>query len=145
MDYSYAKIIQSDAKYHPVLFSESPWNFRNKREQLTELMFEKYDVPAYFLVKNAVLAAFANGKATGVVIDSGSTHTSSVPVQDGFVLKHAMATTSLGGDYISMECRQFLHVSTTIFTNNFHYLISRLTCISIKIRIINYVEILYFS
>ena len=24
-------------------------------------MFEKYNVPAFFLVKNAVLAAFANG------------------------------------------------------------------------------------
>ena len=29
--------------------------------QLCELMFEKYNVPAFFLVKNAVLAAFANG------------------------------------------------------------------------------------
>ena len=25
-------------------------------------MFEKYNVPAFFLVKNAVLAAFANGE-----------------------------------------------------------------------------------
>ena len=31
--------------------------------QLCELMFEKYNVPAFFLVKNAVLAAFANGEA----------------------------------------------------------------------------------
>ena len=65
-------------------------------------MFEKYNVPAFFLVKNAVLAAFANGEAgffcnmeksvllkrqhlntcpgrsTGLVIDSGATHTSAV-------------------------------------------------------------------
>ena len=26
-------------------------------------MFEKYNVPAFFLVKNAVLAAFANGNS----------------------------------------------------------------------------------
>ncbi|WP_368858074.1 hypothetical protein, partial [Streptomyces sp. CHA16] len=38
--------------------------FRGKWEKLTELMFEKYNVPAFFLVKNAVLAAFANGRAT---------------------------------------------------------------------------------
>ena len=31
--------------------------------QLCELMFEKYNVPAFFLVKNAVLAAFANGNS----------------------------------------------------------------------------------
>lgn len=66
--------------YHPVLFSEAAWNVRNNRERLTELMFEKYSVPAFFLVKNAVLAAFANGRATALVVDSGATHTSAVPV-----------------------------------------------------------------
>ena len=108
LDYTYSKVIQSETEYHPVLFSESPWNIRNKREKLTELMFEKYNVPAYFLVKNAVLAAYANGRATGVIVDSGLTHTSAIPVQDGYVLKQAIVTTPLGGDYISMQCQQFL-------------------------------------
>ena len=49
-------------------------------------MFEKFNVLAYFLVKNAVLAAFANGWATGIVVDSGATHTSVIPVQYGYVL-----------------------------------------------------------
>lgn len=93
-----------------MLFSESPWNIRSKREKLTELMFEKYNVPAYFLVKNAVLAAFANGRATGIVVDSGATHTSAIPVQDGFVLTQAIVKSPLGGDYISMQCKQFLQV-----------------------------------
>lgn len=114
LDYTYSKIIQSDAEYHPVLFSESPWNVRNKREKLTELMFEKYNVPAYFLVKNAVLAAFANGRATGIVVDSGATHTSAIPVQDGFVLTQAIVKSPLGGDYISMQCRQYLQVRNTL-------------------------------
>ena len=35
-------------------------------------MFEKYGIPAFFLAKNAVLAAFANGRATGIVLDSGA-------------------------------------------------------------------------
>lgn len=119
LDYTYLKIIQSDAEYHPVLFSESPWNVRSKREKLTELMFEKYNVPAYFLVKNAVLAAFANGRATGIVVDSGATHTSAVPVQDGFVLTQAIVKSPLGGDYISMQCRQFLQVCKHIYIYNF--------------------------
>lgn len=80
-------------------------------------MFEKYNVPAYFLVKNAVLAAFANGRATGIVVDSGATHTSAIPVQDGFVLTQAIVKSPLGGDYISMQCRQFLQVSNVNQTN----------------------------
>ncbi|CAG2183847.1 unnamed protein product, partial [Oppiella nova] len=69
MDYVYKKHLKSDSLLHPVLFSEAPWNIRAKREKLTEIMFEKYGIPAFFLVKNAVLAAFANGKATGIVLD----------------------------------------------------------------------------
>lgn len=62
------------------------WNARTKREKLTEIMFEKYGVPAFFLVKNAVLAAFANGRSTGIVVDSGASQTSAIPVHDGYVL-----------------------------------------------------------
>lgn len=80
LNYTYEKVVQSDSEYHPVLFSEAAWNVRNNREKLIELMFEKYNVPAFFLVKNAVLAAFANGRATALVVDSGATHTSAVPV-----------------------------------------------------------------
>lgn len=108
LDYTYSKVIHSESKYHPVLMSEAPWNVRNKRERLMELMFEKYNVPAFYLSKNAVLAAFANGRSTAIVVDSGATHTSAVPVQDGFVLTQAIVKSPLGGDYISMQCKQYL-------------------------------------
>ncbi|XP_018572680.1 actin-like protein 6B [Anoplophora glabripennis] len=108
MDYSYDKIIQSESQYHPVLFSESPWNQRQKREKLTEIMFEKYKVPAFFLVKNAALAAFANGRATALVIDSGATHTTAVPVLDGYVISNAVVKSPLGGDYLILRARELL-------------------------------------
>lgn len=91
-----------------MLFSEASWNVRNNREKLTELMFEKYNVPAFFLVKNAVLAAFANGRATALVVDSGATHTSAIPVHEGYVLTQAVVKSPLGGDYLSRQCRQYL-------------------------------------
>lgn len=62
---------RSESQLHPVLMSEAPWNQRAKREKMTELMFEKYNVPAFFLVKNAVLSAFANGRATALILDAG--------------------------------------------------------------------------
>lgn len=108
IDYAYSKIIQSDSEYHPVLFSESPWNQRPKREKLMEIMFEKYKVPAFFLVKNAALAAFANGRSTALVIDSGATHTSAVPVLDGYVISNAVVKSPLGGDYLILRAREML-------------------------------------
>lgn len=108
LDHAYSKHIKSETHLHPVLMSEPPWNARGKREKLTELMFEKYNIPAFFLVKNAVLAAFANGRSTGVVVDSGSTHTSAVPVHDGYVLTQGIVKTPLAGDFITMQCKQLL-------------------------------------
>ncbi len=108
MDYSYSKVIKSDSEFHPVLFSEASWNQKPRREKLTELMFEKYKVPAFFLVKNAVLTSFANGRSTGLVLDSGATHTSAVPVHDGYVLQHGIVKSPLAGDFMTMQCKQFL-------------------------------------
>ncbi|KAH0562705.1 hypothetical protein KQX54_000687 [Cotesia glomerata] len=48
-------------------------------------MFEKFNVPAMYICKNAVLAAYANGRSTAMVVDSGATHTSAVPVHDGYM------------------------------------------------------------
>ena len=114
MDYSYDKVVKSQSEYHPVLFSEAPWNQAHRREKLTELMFEKYNVPAFFLVKNAVLSAFANGRSTCLVLDSGASHTSAIPVHDGYVLKQAIVKSPLGGDFMTMQCRQFLEESAGI-------------------------------
>uniref|UniRef100_T1JBA2 Uncharacterized protein n=1 Tax=Strigamia maritima TaxID=126957 RepID=T1JBA2_STRMM len=111
LDNIYSRHIKSESHLHPVLMSEAPLNARSKREKLTELMFEKYNIPAFFLVKNAVLAAFANGRSTGVVVDSGATHTSAVPVHDGYVLTQAIVKTPLAGDFISLQCKQLLEDS----------------------------------
>jgi len=54
---------------------------------LTEIFFEKYNVPALFISKNAVLTAFSQGKPSALILDSGSTTTSVTPVCDGFVLQ----------------------------------------------------------
>lgn len=84
------------------------WNSKAKREKITELMFEKYNVPAFFLCKNAVLSAFANGRSTGLVLDSGASHTTAVPVYDGYVIQQAIVKSPLAGDFITMECKKLM-------------------------------------
>ncbi|CAJ0573767.1 unnamed protein product, partial [Mesorhabditis spiculigera] len=108
MNYAYKDALRTDSSDHPALFSESAWNDKAKREKLTELAFEKYNVPAYFLVNNAVLAAFANGRTSGLIVDSGATQTSAVPVFDGYAVKHAIVRCPLGGDMISEQIEKVL-------------------------------------
>jgi len=108
LDHIYKRYINSESKFHPVMMSEASWNTRAKREKLCEIMFEKYQVPAFFLCKNAVLSAFANGRATGLVFDTGASITSAVPVHDGYVLQNCIVRTPLGGDSLVAQSKAFL-------------------------------------
>ncbi|CAD6198134.1 unnamed protein product [Caenorhabditis auriculariae] len=108
VEYNYNNILYSNPQEHPVLFTESAWNERSKRERLTELMFEKFQVPAFFLSKNAVLTTFSNGRTGGLIVDSGATHTSVVPVHDGYAVTNAVVRSPLGGDLITEQLDKML-------------------------------------
>uniref|UniRef100_A0A8C9SQ59 Actin-like protein 6A n=1 Tax=Scleropages formosus TaxID=113540 RepID=A0A8C9SQ59_SCLFO len=106
LDHTYKMHFKSEPSLHPMLMSEASWNTRAKREKLTELMFEHYNIPAFFLCKTAVLSSFANGRSTGVVLDSGATHTTAIPVHDGYVLQQCIVKSPLAGDFMTMQCRE---------------------------------------
>lgn len=44
-----------DPKEHPVLVPEYPLNPKQKRERVTQIMFEKFSTPAFYLSNHAVL------------------------------------------------------------------------------------------
>ncbi|CAI5449249.1 unnamed protein product [Caenorhabditis angaria] len=108
VEYSYDNVLYSKSAEHPVLFTESAWNERSKREKLTELMFEKFQVPAYYLAKNAVLACFSQNRTHGLMVDSGATQTSVVPVFDGYAVTHAVVRSQIGGDLICQQLENML-------------------------------------
>ena len=58
-----------------MLLSESTHNSREVREKMVELMFEKFNCPALFLAKAAVLNSFAVAKQTSLVVDAGYMNT----------------------------------------------------------------------
>ncbi len=101
-------LIPGEKTQHPILFSEPAWNAKPKREKLAEILFEKFDVPAFYHAKNAALACFANGRHTGLVLDSGASWTAAVPVFDGRVLTQGVVRTPLAGDFITRQCRKVL-------------------------------------
>ncbi|KAK2976496.1 hypothetical protein RJ640_001041, partial [Escallonia rubra] len=90
-----------DPKEHPMLLAEPSSNTQQQREKAAEIMFEKYQVPALFLAKNAVLTSFASGRATSLVVDSGGGSTTIAPVHDGYVLQKAVATSPIGGEFLT--------------------------------------------
>ena len=64
---------------------------------MTEFLFEKYKVPALFICKDSVLSAFACGRSTAIVLDSGATHTTTTPIHDGYALQKCILRHEIGG------------------------------------------------
>ena len=60
-----------ETKDHPIMLAEPNIHPRSVRETAVELLFEKFQTPALFLAKNAVLSSFASGRQTSLVIDMG--------------------------------------------------------------------------
>ncbi|KAJ6875152.1 hypothetical protein NC652_034777, partial [Populus alba x Populus x berolinensis] len=84
-----------------IMLSEPSSNSQQQRERTAELIFEKYNVPALFLAKNAVLTSFASGRATSLVVDGGGGSTTIAPVHDGYVLQKAVASSPIGGELLT--------------------------------------------
>ena len=94
LEHTVTKRLNSDMKETPILMTEAAWNTREKREKITEIMYEKFGTLAFFLVKSPVCVAFANGRASGIVVDSGATHTTAVGVYEGHILRQLLISLS---------------------------------------------------
>ena len=40
---------------HPILVTEPPWNTPANRERMAEIMFEEFQVPAFYIANTGVL------------------------------------------------------------------------------------------
>jgi len=65
-----------------LIFTERIDNIEINRKKLYELAFEVLDVPKVGILDQSLCALFSEGKTTGLVIDSGETSTSVVPIFD---------------------------------------------------------------
>ena len=63
--------LRIDPSELPFLVTEAPFNPTKNREKMIEILFEKFGVPASYVAVQAVLALYASGRTTGVVLDIG--------------------------------------------------------------------------
>eukprot|EP01098_Paradermamoeba_levis_P017047 TRINITY_DN9558_c0_g1_i1.p1 TRINITY_DN9558_c0_g1~~TRINITY_DN9558_c0_g1_i1.p1 ORF type:complete len:377 (-),score=88.76 TRINITY_DN9558_c0_g1_i1:71-1177(-) len=93
---------------HPVLLSEPPINPKSARQKMTQIMFETFSVPGMYLHSQPVLALFAAGKTSGLVLDSGDGVTHCAAVYEGYALPQAVQRLELGGRDLTLYLADML-------------------------------------
>ncbi|SBT72283.1 actin-related protein, putative [Plasmodium malariae] len=84
---------------HPMLLSESNIHHNKIREEMTEILFEKYNIPALYFAKKAKLTSFSLGRSHSLVIDIGFSSLDINPVYEGYVLQKNSLEYNIGGNY----------------------------------------------
>ena len=109
----------------PVLLTEPPQNPARTKERTAEIFFEKFNAPAVQFSSQAVLSLYASGCTTGVVLDCGAGVTSSVPVYEGFAVKHAVERADVGGRDVTRHMKLLLRKAGCVFHTSSEFEIVR--------------------
>ena len=86
-----------DSEDQPVFLTEPPSNDSASREKTIQLMFERFNVPSFYINNTSTMALFATGRTTGAVLDVGYRATTTIPVMDGYKLQNHLLELNLAG------------------------------------------------
>lgn len=95
--YTYLNELRVDSTEQPVHLTEAPKNPKTNREQMMQIFFEEFSVPAFYVSIQAVLSLYSSGRTTGLVFDAGDGVTHLVPVYESYSLQHAIGRMDLAG------------------------------------------------
>ncbi|GMM29734.1 actin-related protein 2 [Martiniozyma asiatica (nom. inval.)] len=96
-DYAFNERMNISTQNKKVLLTEPPMNPLKNREKMCDVMFEKYQFGSVYVAIQAVLALYAQGLSSGVVVDSGDGVTHIVPVYESIVLNHQTRRLDVAG------------------------------------------------
>jgi len=108
--------LRSAPEEHPVILTIPPMCPKANKEKITQIMFETFNIPLFYLADQAVLSLYASGRTTGVVVLFGEGCTMAVPIYEGHSLTNAICSLPLGGRDITDHLMKKMTESGYSFT-----------------------------
>lgn len=94
---------------HPILLTEPPLNPKGNREMMTKIMFEKYNVPAFYVMMQGLLSCYASGRGSALMVEIGDGVTHVVPIYEGYCLLNAVRRVDFAGRDLTSGLQTLLH------------------------------------
>ncbi|KAJ5079489.1 actin-7-related [Anaeramoeba ignava] len=82
---------------HPFLLTEPPFNPKINREKTTQIMFETFDIPAFYVASQGFLSVYSSGKNIAMNIEIGDGICYTFPYYNGYTLRNGITRTNIGG------------------------------------------------
>ncbi|XP_043848253.1 actin, clone 302-like [Dromiciops gliroides] len=89
--------LRESPEKRPVLLTEAPLNPPENRAKMAEIFFETFQVPALYVALQGLMALYATGKNTGVVLDCGDGVTGVIPVYEDRCLLQGISRSDFAG------------------------------------------------
>jgi len=93
---------------HPIMLTEMSLTSKKNRERITEIMFESFGIPAFYLANQGVLALYSMGLVSGLCLNSGFYTTQAIPVYEGHPIPYATKQLDVGGDHVTNNLGRML-------------------------------------
>lgn len=103
LKWTFAKELDIDLENDTVsvLIADAPHNPSESREQIVRLLFENFKVKSCYVSMQPSLSLFASGRTTGLTVECGDEVTSSVPIFEGYALRHGIERMQTSGSTLS--------------------------------------------
>ena len=88
-------------KEHPLLITEPLNNKYSNSENISQILFEKMNIPALIFAKQPLLSLISTGYSTGIVLESGSDITQSCVSYEGYLIENSCMRFDYGGKDVS--------------------------------------------
>ncbi|NXC41032.1 ACTL9 protein, partial [Penelope pileata] len=82
---------------HMLLLTEPPFSSASSREKMAEVAFKALHISGLFVAPQPVLATYAHGRTSALVLDMGHAAMRAVPVLDGSNIAHGSQQTDMAG------------------------------------------------
>eukprot|EP01084_Bolivina_argentea_P234576 394918_1 len=89
--------------------TEHPLNPKQNREKMTQILFETFNTPSFYVAPSPQLALYASGRTTGIVLGCGADTISAVPIYEGYCLPNSIETLNIGGSHITEYMKSMLN------------------------------------